>query len=49
VFEVLRDHIREIEVLLGTAAGVDPVTDRMHVGRIDGLKAVLNLSFEEMN
>ena len=41
------DRISDLEALLGSSAGIDPLEDRFRVGAIAAYRDILNISVEE--
>jgi len=47
VFRKLQTRIKEVQDLLGTSAGLDPLQDRMYVGAINAYRDILEIEYEE--
>lgn len=47
VFRKLQTRVRELQELLGTSAGLDPLIDRLYVGAISAYNDILNIEYEE--
>lgn len=46
VFNQLRQRIRDLQDVLGTSAGIDPLQDRHLVGGIAAYNDLLNIEYE---